>query len=134
MSKFEQVSSDGHQISVAEEGGWVQWRTQDLPEVGAPTLGGGGCQHTILPNFPQNCMKSKEFGSGGGAHASNILLCRSATVGGYPRSHVGAMSGGGGVPLVTYPIMHLMLPTPREHTHACENITFVRLLRVVKVP
>ena len=68
-------------------------------------------------------MKSKEFGSQEGS-----------TVGGYPRSHVGAMSGGGGVPLVTYPIMHVMLPTPREHTHACENITFVRLLRVVKVP
>ena len=24
--------------------------------------GGGGGQHTILPNFPENCMKSKEFG------------------------------------------------------------------------
>ena len=22
----------------------------------------GGCQHMILPNFPENCMKSKEFG------------------------------------------------------------------------
>ena len=26
---------------------------------------GGGHQHTILPNFPQNCMKLKEFGPGG---------------------------------------------------------------------
>ena len=29
----------------------------------------GGCQHTILPNFPKNCMKLKEFGLRGG-HAS----------------------------------------------------------------
>ena len=28
---------------------------------------GGGCQHTILPNFPKNCMKLKEFGPPGGA-------------------------------------------------------------------
>ena len=33
----------------------------------APTLRGGrGRQHTILPNFPKNCMKLKEFGSRGG--------------------------------------------------------------------
>ena len=36
-----------------------------------------GRQHTILPKFPKNCMKLKEFGLGGGA--SKILLCRSAT-------------------------------------------------------
>ena len=40
-----------------------QWLIQDFPEVGAPTLGG---QHTILPNFPHNCMKLKEFGPGEG--------------------------------------------------------------------
>ena len=34
----------------------VQARIQDFPEVRAPTLrGGGGRQHTILPNFPKNC-------------------------------------------------------------------------------
>ena len=27
---------------------------------------GGGRQHTILPNFPKNCMKLKEFGPPGG--------------------------------------------------------------------
>ena len=27
----------------------------------------GGRQHTILPNFPKNCMKLKEFGPPGGA-------------------------------------------------------------------
>ena len=42
---------------------------------------GGGGQHTILPNFPKNCMKLKEFGppGEGGGRASKILLCRSAT-------------------------------------------------------
>ena len=45
-----------------------QWRNQDFPKVGAPTLGGGERQHTILPNVPKNCMKLKEFEpSGGGA-------------------------------------------------------------------
>ena len=34
---------------------------------GANALGGGGSQHTILPNFPKNCMKLKEFGPPGGA-------------------------------------------------------------------
>ena len=45
--------------------------------MGVPTLQGGR-QHTILPNFPKNCMKLKEFGPRGG-RASKILLCRSAT-------------------------------------------------------
>ena len=31
---------------------------------GAPTPKGGG-QHTILPKFPENCMKLKEFGPQG---------------------------------------------------------------------
>ena len=42
-----------------------QWRIQDFPEEGAPTLQGGR-QHTILPNFPKNCIKLKEFGPPGG--------------------------------------------------------------------
>ena len=33
-----------------------QWRIQDFPEVGR--------QHTILPNFPKNCMTLKKFGPG----------------------------------------------------------------------
>ena len=39
--------------------------------------GGGGRQHTILPNFPENCMKLKEFGclgGGGGKEHSCTLL------------------------------------------------------------
>ena len=46
----------------------LQWRIQDFPEEGAPTLGGGR-QHTILPNFPKKCMKLKEFGPPGGGGA-----------------------------------------------------------------
>ena len=49
----------------------MQWRIQDFSEEGAPTPRGGGCQHTILPKIPKNCMKLKEFrppgGMGGGA-------------------------------------------------------------------
>ena len=46
--------------------GWDlnQWRIQNFLEVGTPTLGGVR-QHTILPKFPKNCMKLKEFGSQG---------------------------------------------------------------------
>ena len=29
-----------------------------------PAGWGGGRQHTILPNFPKNCLKLKEFGGG----------------------------------------------------------------------
>ena len=42
-----------------------QQRIQDFPKGGAPTPQGGR-QHTILPNFPENCTKSKEFGCPGG--------------------------------------------------------------------
>ena len=43
-----------------------QWRIQDFPEVGRQlSEGRGGCQHNILPNFPKNCMKLKEFGPPG---------------------------------------------------------------------
>ena len=54
-----------------------------VADPGSPRGGGansrGGRQHTILPNFPKNCMKLKEFGPRGGGRASKILLCRSAT-------------------------------------------------------
>ena len=40
-----------------------------VADPGFPRGGGakspGGRQHTILPNFPKNCMKLKEFGPGG---------------------------------------------------------------------
>ena len=47
-------------------------KLQDIAvaDLGFPRGGGansaGGCQHTILPNFPKNCMKLKEFGPRGG--------------------------------------------------------------------
>ena len=47
----------------------VQWRIQDFPEEGRQLP--GGRQHTILPNFPKNCMKLKEYGPPGGARPSH---------------------------------------------------------------
>ena len=46
------------QLAVADPG---------FPRGGGANSAGGGGQHTILPNFPQNCMILKEFGPGGGA-------------------------------------------------------------------
>ena len=46
----------------------LQRRIQDFPR-GGRQLPRGGRQHTILPNFPENCMKSKEFGRPGGGGA-----------------------------------------------------------------
>ena len=47
-----------------------QWKSPvadpGFPRGGAPTPQGGR-QHTILPKFPKNGMKLKEFGPGGGA-------------------------------------------------------------------
>ena len=45
--------------------------------MGAPTL--GGRQHTILTDFPKNCMKFKEFGPRGGTRVPHSPL-RSANV------------------------------------------------------
>ena len=45
----------------SEKSEMYHWRIQDFPEVGRQPS--GGCQHTILRNFPQNYMKLKEFGS-----------------------------------------------------------------------
>ena len=41
-----------------------QWRIQDFPEGGGREPSRGGVN---TPNFPENCMKSKEFGRPGGA-------------------------------------------------------------------
>ena len=44
-------------------------RSGAVADPGFPRGGGanspGGRQHMILPNFPKNCMKLKEFGPGG---------------------------------------------------------------------
>ena len=44
----------------------------DLGSVADPGFprGWGPNLHTILPNFPKNCMKLKAFGPGGGARPS----------------------------------------------------------------
>ena len=55
-----------------------QWRIQDFPQVGVPTLQEGR-QHTILPKFPENCMKLKEFGPRGGRGCVSLVPLRSAT-------------------------------------------------------
>ena len=63
---YSHVSGCCVMISVADLG---------FPQGGANSP--GGHQHTILPNFPENCMKSKEFGCPGGVCPSCPL--RSAT-------------------------------------------------------
>ena len=49
-----------------------------VADPGFPQGGGanspGDRQHTILPNFPQNCMKLKEFGPPGGMRPSHPTL------------------------------------------------------------
>ena len=49
-----------------------------VADPGFPRGGGanslGGRQHTILPHFPKNCMKLKEFGPPGGARPSRPPL------------------------------------------------------------
>ena len=47
-----------------------QWRIQDFLNVGDDTSL-EGCQYMILPNFPKNCRKLKEFGPLGGTHLSH---------------------------------------------------------------
>ena len=37
--------------------------------MGRQPSGRGGRKHTILPNFPKNCMELKEFGPGGASLA-----------------------------------------------------------------
>ena len=51
-----------------------QWRIQDFPEGGREPSRGG----VNTPNFPENCMKSKEFGRPGGGRASLTPPPRSA--------------------------------------------------------
>ena len=50
-------------LSATSVGGGYQWRIQDFPEGGREPSRGG----VNTPNFPENCMKSKEFGRPGGA-------------------------------------------------------------------
>ena len=49
-----------------------------MADPGFPLGGGanprGGRQHTILPNFPKNCMELKEFGLGGGVQNFTMYI------------------------------------------------------------
>ena len=59
-------------------------QSKSVTDPGFPQGGGvnpprGGCEHTILPNSPKNCMKLKEFGRRGGGRASLTPPLRSAT-------------------------------------------------------
>ena len=54
-----------------------QWRIQDFPEEGAPTLRGAPTYD--FAKFPQKLHETERIWPPGGA--SKILLCRSATVG-----------------------------------------------------
>ena len=49
-----------------------------FPRGGGANSEEGGRQHTILPNFPKNCMKLKEFGPPEGTRVPRGPL-RSAT-------------------------------------------------------
>ena len=58
-------------------------KLKPVADPGFPRGGGtipprGGCQHTIFPNFPKNCMKLKEFGPPLGARIPRVPLLRSA--------------------------------------------------------
>ena len=59
------------------QGSSLQWRIQDFPDVGAPTL--GGRQHTISPKFSPKLHEIEIIWTPGWGRTSKILLCRSAT-------------------------------------------------------
>ena len=56
---------------------------KSVADPGFPRGGGanssGGCQHTILPNLPENCMKLKEFGPRGACVPHAPLTSASST-------------------------------------------------------
>ena len=57
----------GSLVTLVVAFGLLQWRIQDFPEEGAPTLGGGGGNMQFCQMFQKrNCMKLKEFGHGAG--------------------------------------------------------------------
>ena len=57
---------------------WIQAHAPGFYPRRGRQLPGGARQHTILPKFPKNCMKLKEFGHPGG-RASLASPLRSAT-------------------------------------------------------
>ena len=71
VSVFEIIELDKELFSIWSLLCNYLYREQAVADPGFPRGGGanspGGRQHTILPNFPKNCMKLKEFGPQGGA-------------------------------------------------------------------
>ena len=64
MIKMHQLNQSDKFVNVSVWNGITQqWRIQDFPEGGREPSRGG----MNTPNFPENCMKSKEFGRPGGA-------------------------------------------------------------------
>ena len=57
-----------------------QWRIQDFPEEGAPTLQGGAPTYDFA-KISQKLHEIERIWTPGGGRASKILLCRSATAG-----------------------------------------------------
>ena len=55
-----------------------QWRIQDFPEEGAPTLQGGAPTYDFA-KFSQKLHEIERIWTPRGGRASKILLCRSAT-------------------------------------------------------
>ena len=45
---------------------WMSGADPGFPVGGGTDPLGGGCQHTILSNFPKKCMKSRKFWAVGG--------------------------------------------------------------------
>ena len=57
----------------------------EFPPGGGANPSAEGCQHKILPNFPKNCMKLKEFGPGG----ASLLMAQTHCTGPGPEQGQG---------------------------------------------
>ena len=104
-----------------------QWRIQDFSEEGAPTPQGGR-QHTILLNFPKNCMKLKEFGPPeGGRRVSLAPPLRSATAYVHTMESLSARTHTNTTHAHIHnrvsECMHAYKHTPHTHTYTMESLS-----------
>ena len=111
--------------------GTLQWRFQDLPEVGKPTLLGAPI-YDIAKNFPKTAWNWKNLDPGG---ASKISLYRSVTTlplsirfSGGSRTRYGDIKS---VRLPTVIIFFLTFHFQRNRRHAPSPPTLVPTLRFV---
>ena len=56
----------------------MQWRIQDFPKVGAPTLREGGAKMWFCQIFPKNCMKFERIWILGVTRLSHPLISATA--------------------------------------------------------